>query len=142
MATGDFSVAALAQAMDRATDEVKQDVARLIDVAASNTVNRLQTRYPQGPTGNLRTMVRVTSPRQFSTTSNGVALPAKLVKASAPHVHLWQEGSRERFDATRGNARRGQMPAGGRVFQAVAADERRKMLEQAGRILTQRRELV
>lgn len=137
----DFSVAELVQAMDRASDEVKRDVSRLIDSAAETMVSRLQRTYPQGPTGNLRGRIFVTQPRQFSTTSTGTPVPVKRVRATAPHIHIWQEGTRERFDPTRANARRGKMPRGGRVFEAVAADERGRMLRAMQDVLDRHREI-
>lgn len=141
MATIEFSVRQLADAMDRATDEVKEDVARLIGSAAETTVQRLQRGYPQGPTGNLRKMVRVTSPRSFSTTSNGVALPAMQVKAFAPHVHIWQRGTKVRRNYSRGDANRGRMPVGGPLFEAIASVVRRLMLRDAEALISRQREL-
>ena len=141
MAQTDFSTAELAKAMDAATDDVKREVGVLIDRAANMMVGILHQRYPVGPTGNLRGRVFVTSPRAYSTTSTGQALRARLVKASAPHVHIWQEGTRERFDATRGNARRGKMPAGGRVFEKAAVDSRAEMLRAAQALLDRNRNI-
>lgn len=141
MAQAEFSVAGLVKAMEGASLAIKGEVSALIGQAATTTVARVQRRYPKGPTGTLQQRVFVTRPRQFSTSQPGAPSLAKLVRATAPHVHLWQEGSRERFDATRGNARRGRMPAGGRVFEAIAADERRRMLTDAERVIQQRRTL-
>ena len=141
MAQTDFSTAELAKAMDTATDDVKREVSVLIDRAAHMMVGILQQRFPVGPTGNLRRQVRVTSPRAYATTSTGQALQARLVKASAPHVHIWQEGTRERFDATRANARRGKMPKGGRVFEKSAVDSRAEMLRAAQSLLDRNRNI-
>jgi len=141
MAQTDFSTAELAKAMDAATDDVKRDVGVLIDRAANMMVGILQQRFPVGPTGNLRRMVRSTSPRAFATTSTGQSIAARVVKASAPHVHIWQEGTRDRFDATRANARRGRMPAGGKVFEKAAVDARSEMLRSAQALLDRNRNL-
>jgi hypothetical protein len=141
VATSEFSVADLATAMDKATDDIKREVGQLIERAAIATRDRVQQRYPVGPTGTLKRRVTLGTPRNFVTTETGVALPARTVLATAPHVHIWQEGTVERFDATRANARRGRSPRHGRVFQAVAADERGQMLKQAEDLLIRNREL-
>lgn len=141
MAANDFSVAELAKAMDTASDDIKREVAGFVQDAALAMVNRLQQRYPAGPTGNLRAMVFMTQPKHFTTTSTGVALPAKRVRATAPHIHIWQEGTRERFDATRKNARRGRMPAGGRVFESTASEVRATMFRRAQDALNRNRNI-
>ena len=132
----DFSVADLQRAMERATDDIKREMGGLIDSAAHSMLNRVQQRFPAGPTGNLRAMARITA----SAPSVG-SISGKKVKATAPHIHMWQEGTRERFDATRGNARRGRMPAGGRVFETAAAETRANMLRRAQDMLNRNREL-
>ena len=137
----DFSVAELSKAMETATDDIKREVSRMVDGAAVTMANRLRQRYPLGKTGNLSSQIFVTSPRSFTTTSTGVAIPAKRVRATSPHVHIWQEGTAERFDATRSNARRGRMPRGGRVFEQTAAEVRGVMLRMAQDLLNQNREI-
>ena len=133
----DFSVSDLARAMDHASDEIKREVAGLVDAAAYRTQSRVQAAYPVGPTGTLRSRVIVTQPRRFQ----GGPVPPRQVRATAPHVHIWQEGTRDRFDATRGNAYRGRSPRHGRVFEAIAAQERREMLQRAEDLLRKDREL-
>ena len=132
----DLSVAELQRSMSLATDDIKREMGGLIDSAAHSMLNRVQQRFPAGPTGNLRAMVRVSS----SAPSLGT-IPGKKVRATAPHLHMWQEGTRERFDATRSNARRGRMPAGGRVFETAAAETRANMLRRAQDMLNRNREL-
>ena len=141
MAGTDFSVADLQKAMEGASDDLKREMGRLVDAAAHSMVGMLHQRYPQGKTGTLRGRVFVSQPRQFAVTSTGQAILAKRVRATAPHVHIWQEGTQERFDATRANARRGRMPAGGKVFEASASDARRRMLDDIQAILDRNREL-
>ncbi len=141
MAGTDFSVADLVKAMETASDDIKREVGGLVDLAAQGMVNRLQQRYPAGPTGNLRAMVFNTQPRAFATTSTGQTIPARRVRATAPHIHIWQEGTGQRFDATRKNANRGRMPAGGKVFEATAAEVRANMLRRAQELLNRNREL-
>jgi hypothetical protein len=142
VATTDFSTDVLIQALNRASDDVKREVSTIVDATAHAVVSRVQSRYPVGPTGNLRSRVFVTSPRAFATTSTGQTIPARRVRATAPHVHIWQEGTRERVDATRGNARRGRMPKGGRVFEATAADARRDMYRQMQSLLERNKEIA
>ena len=142
MATTEFSVADLVKAMDSASDEIKEQVVGLIDTAAVVFQHRVQQAYEIGPTGNLRDRVVITRPRVQTFTASGVKVPAKQVRATAPHVHIYQEGTVERFDATRANARRGRSPAHGRIFERTAVDVRRDMLEKAQRVLDKNRELV
>lgn len=141
MASTEFSVADLVKALDGATEQIQQEVSHLITGAANVMVTRVQAAYPVGKTGNLRRRVMVTQPKTFSA---GVSfrLQPKVVKAYAPHVHIWQEGTKERFDATRGNARRGKSPAHGRVFEAIAAKTREGMLQACQDLLDRKRELV
>ena len=130
----DFSVADLQRSMERATDDIKREMGGLIDTAAQSMLNRVQQRYPAGPTGNLRAMVRV----QSSTPTLGT-IPGKKVRATAPHLHMWQEGTRQR--TAYGDANRGRMPAGGRVFETAAAETRANMLRRAQDMLNRDREL-
>ena len=141
MATTDLSVSDLSKAMATATDDIKREVSKLVDAAAVTMANMLRQRYPVGKTGNLSSRIIVTSPKTFTTTSTGVTIPAKRVRALSPHVHIWQVGTGERFDATRANARRGRMPAGGKVFEETAAQVRSVMLRMAQDILNQNREI-
>ncbi len=133
----DFSVADLQRSMEHATDDIKREMAGLLESAAHSLLNRVQQRFPAGPTGNLRSMVRIST----KSSASGGAIPAQKVRATAPHVHIWQEGTGERFDATRSNARRGRMPAGGRVFETAAAETRANMLRRAQDMLNRNREL-
>jgi hypothetical protein len=137
----DFSVAELAQALEHASDAIKVEVGKLVEQAAFATRDKVQLAYPVGPTGRLRRDVRIGQPRSFLTSSTGVNSPARTVRASAPHVHIWQEGTVQRFDATRANANRGRSPWHGRVFEAIAARERADMLRSAQALLDRDREL-
>ena len=139
MATTDFSVADLAKALDRATERIQDEVSQLITGAANVMVSRVQAAYPVGKTGNLRRRVTVSQPRAFVSTSK---VQPKVVRAFAPHVHIYQEGTQERFDATRGNARRGKSPAHGRIFQAIAARTRGSMLHACQLLLDKSRTLI
>lgn len=147
MADLNFSLADLARAMDRASDDIKRDVVGLLNDAARKTKADVQAAYPVGPArpgrtpGRLRGQVYLTQPRSYSTSAQGIPIPVIQVRATAPHVHIYQEGTRDRFDATRHNARRGVSPAHGRIFQAIAARNRSVMLAQAQQIVDAPREL-
>lgn len=141
MATTEFSAAALERALDNASAEIKREVASLVDRYATLAKSRVQAVYPIGPTGQLHNRVTVSYPRGTATSATGTIIPARVVRASAPHVHIWQEGTVERFDATRGNARRGRSPAHGKKFEAIAADTRTEMLHAAFTLINQQREL-
>lgn len=141
MATTEFSAAAIAKAIESVSDDIKREVVRLIEGAAVTTRNRVQQAYPVGPTGNLRRMVHVSSVSRYTTTASGVPIPVKRVRASAPHVHIFQEGTGERVDATRGNARRGRSPRHGRIFEGIAAEVRGVMLRAAQDVVETPREI-
>lgn len=136
----DFSVADLSKALETATDDFKRTVSGFIEAAPVTLQSRLQAAYPVGPTGNLRRRIAISSGQPKATT--GVQIPVRRVRATAPHIHMWQEGTRERLDATRANARRGRMPVGGDVFQRNAAQVRREMLNRAEQELTRTREII
>ena len=137
----DFSAEAISAALRTASAEVQDKIGALALVAAHRAKDRVQAAYPIGPTGNLHERVFVSQPRTFTTTATGQPVPVWLVRATSPHVFIWQEGTRERFDATRKNARRGRSPAHGRIFEAVAAQEREQMLRQAQSILDRKTEI-
>lgn len=131
----DFSTADLQRALEKSADDFKRYVSGLIEAAPNALFARLQAEYPIGLTGTLRRRISITSgPSRDS-------IPNKRVRATAPHIHMWQEGTVERFDATRRNARRGRMPVGGRVFERNAGDVRRQMLQKAEQELNRTHEL-
>lgn len=136
-----FSLGDLAKAFDKSSDDIKREVVELINRSALEMKTRVQASYPIGPTGNLHHDVFVTQPRYFSITAGGVPIPSKKVRATSKHVHIWQEGTAERFDSTRANARRGRSPAHGRVFERTAAQVRREMIADAQRVVDRQRSL-
>lgn len=136
----DFSVAELSKALETATDDFKRTVSGLIEAAPFTLKARLQAAYPMGKTGVLRSRIAISSgPPKAGT---GAPVSVRRVRASAPHIHMWQDGTRERFDSTRKNAGRGRMPAGGDVFQRHAGDVRRAMLNQAQQELNRNKEII
>jgi hypothetical protein len=131
-----FSVAALAAALDTVTAEIKREVGQLVIGAANVAHSRIKSAFPVGPTGNLRRMVTVTQPDH-----NSSGMPVMRVRATAPHVWIWENGTRQRRDNTRGNANRGASPAHGKVFEAISAQARSRMLMAAQELVMRRREL-
>jgi hypothetical protein len=136
-----FDLAEFSRALQHVSDDIKREVGALVPAAANRVKDRVQAAYPVGPTGNLRRMVRVGQPARFISNGAGDFIPTLQVKAFAPHVWIWQEGTVERFDSTRRNARRGRSPKHGKVFEAIAARTRAGMLNQAQAILDRPRKI-
>ncbi len=141
MAQIEFSTEAIGAALRQASAQVQQEIGALIQPTALRVKTRVQDRFPIGPTGNLHDRVSVSQPRLFMTTATGQNIPVWQVRATSPHVFIWEEGTRDRFDATRKNARRGRSPRHGKVFEAVAAQERQEMLRQSQSILDRKTEI-
>jgi hypothetical protein len=135
MAQIEFNAEAIGAALRQASAQVQQEVGALIQPTALRVKTRVQGAFPIGPTGNLHDRVSVSQPRLFMTTATGQNIPTWQVKATSPHVFIWEEGTKERFDATRKGARRGRSPRHGKVFEAISAQERQQMLRQAQAIL-------
>lgn len=131
MAENDFSTRALVAALGKASEDIKARVSERADWAASSLVSVLQSRYPQGKTGNLR---RGVTKRKASTFGF-------IVRSGAPHVHFIDGGTKERVDNTRKNARRGRVKATP-LFIPQAIRDRQSFLRNAQSILDQRRELA
>jgi hypothetical protein len=126
----EFSTQRLRDAIARATAEIKAKVLQRQDQAASSLFSVLQSRYPR-KTGALLRGVR----KQKARTSGFI------VRSTAPHVHFIERGTRNRFDNTRKNARRGRVKATP-IFVPAAVAERRSYLRDLQTILDVRRELV
>jgi hypothetical protein len=131
MAETEFSTRALIVALSKASEDIKARVSQRADWAASSLVSVLQSRYPQGKTGNLRR--GVTKRKAFTF--------GFIVRSAAPHVHFIEGGTKERFDNTRKNARRGRMKATP-IFIPQAIRDRKSFLQNSQAILDQPRELV
>jgi hypothetical protein len=142
MAKTEFTAAALGRAWESATADIQRQIVRLIEGAAVTLRSRLQRDYPEGPTGNLRSRISISQPRSFTSTGTGVNIPTKVVRASSPHVHIYQSGTRARYDATRANAYRGISPPHGKILERDAAEVRGVMLAMAEQIVNRRREVI
>jgi hypothetical protein len=131
MAETEFSTRALRDALSRVSETLKTRVHERMDRAATSLVSVLHGKYPQGKTGNLRKGV---TKRKASTLGF-------IVRSAAKHVHFIEEGTKERFDNTRKNARRGRMTAQ-RIFVPSAVRERKSFLSDAQALLDRNQELV
>jgi len=147
MANAEFTVKRLVDAMQQATDETKRAVAAFVKTAAESTASEVGSRYPIGPTENLSRMVYAIPGRYGQITSLGIAL-TYLTRATAPHVHILEYGTRPREVHTRNGralkkaANRGRGPAIGPIFVPTAKAARANMLARAEVWLQQDRELV
>jgi hypothetical protein len=137
----EFSLDAFVRALDRASEDIKREVGALIPAAADAMVARLESRYPLGRhhragVPHMRDDVRIRT-RQ----GQDALLPVRQVRA--PRLaYIWQDGTNERFDATRKNAKRGRMPAADpHFFERTAVQTRADMLARAQDILDRPREI-
>jgi hypothetical protein len=131
MAETEFSTRALRGALSRVSETLKTRVLVRMDQAASTLVSVLHAKYPQGKTGNLRKGV---TKRKASTFGF-------VVRSTAKHVHFIEDGTKERFDNTRKNARRGRVKAT-KIFVPNAVRERKAFLSDAQALLDRPQELV
>jgi hypothetical protein len=132
--TTDF--AAFAHELDRSSDDIKREVGTLIPSAARLMVGILQARYPRGKTGSLDDDTRIRS-----LPGTDPLLPVERV-IGAPHAILWQDGSVERVNYTRNNARRGRMPAAApKFFERTAVQTRAAMIQRAQSVLDRPRQI-
>jgi hypothetical protein len=132
MAVGDLSAQfdQFERDMLRASDDIKREVGALIPIAAETMATTLEARYPVGKTGRLRGGVRI---RNFY--SNDPLLPVKKV-IGPPLAYIWQDGTVERYNYSRANARRGRSPAHDPgMFQRLAVQTRTAMLTHAQTIV-------
>lgn len=133
-----FSTRQLAEAMARASDDIKERVDMLFAQAAEGLRSRLRSTYHRR-TGNLQDRISVSVGRSAP---GAPRTRSRLVRATSPHVHIYQTGTRQRHDSTRGNANRGKSPAHGRIFQHLAAEERGEALARAQALLDKKAELI
>jgi hypothetical protein len=131
MAETEFSTRALRDALSQVSEALKTRVLGRMDQAASTLVSVLHGKYPQGKTGNLRKGV---TKRKASTFGF-------IVRSAAKHVHFIEEGTKERFDNTRKNARRGRVKATP-LFVPNAVRERKSFLSDAQALLDRSQEMV
>lgn len=130
MADVEFTTASLMAALRRVGEEIKTEIVPLVAQAAAAHEATLQARYPQGPTGHLRRWITRYQRHRLSWG----------VRAHAPHVHLFEQGTGARYTG-RTRAHRGRMPAAGPIFVASAVAQRTAMLRAAQSVLERHREV-
>jgi hypothetical protein len=141
--TNAFSAADLGRALEAASDEMKGEVGALIPATAERMAAALQARYPvstrtnRGGVPHMRDDVRIRS-----LYGSHHLLPVRRV--TGPRLaYIWQEGTVDRFDPTRANARRGRGPAHDPgFFGRTAAQTRAQFMQEAQRALAKTRSIV
>ena len=161
MATAEFNLRALADALDNVSDDVKRAVEAKAQTAATAMQYRVMMRYPIGPRhkrkgrwvggGTLRASVVRGQPGRFAVSSHGAPVMAAVVRALAPHVHFYEEGAPTKSAAPRRDptrlsrtgepASRGVSPKFGPIFITAAIEERRRMFDEVQGLLNQPKEL-
>ena len=136
-----FDTAAFARDLARASADIKRGVGALIPAAANTMADRLEHRYPLGRKSHtdvphMREDIYIRTGRQ-----QDALLPVRRV-VGPRLAYIWQDGTRQRFDATRKNANRGAMPPQDPgFFQRTAVDVRSHMLAAAQAILDKPRQI-
>ena len=112
--------------------EVRLSILAFAREAAQRMAGALVSAYPS-VTGALRRGVTARNKRQADTGS--------LVQTRAAHAHLYELGTRQRFDATHANRRTGAMP-NANVFVPLAIRTRDGFARDAQTMLNRDREIV
>lgn len=110
------------RALRNLPQELVEESSHIVVTAAENAKRQLQSVYPQGPTGNLRSKIVV------RTVPSRLTAQARLL-SQAPHAHLYEFGTRNR--RTDKGWRRGRMP------KAAASDAAIPVFIQARRRMVQ-----
>jgi len=130
MAGVTFDVRGFANAIERAGEAMLSEVVQAAIEESYAAKAQLQSRYPQGKTGRLRSDVatgRVTR-------ANGIG---QWVRANAPHAAVYEKGSAPRFTA---RGARGRMPKH-RVFIPVLMTAREAFYRRVQGIIDRPREI-
>jgi hypothetical protein len=130
MAETEFSTRALRDALSRVSETLKTRVHERMDRAASTLVSVLHAKYPVRRN---RSLPRDVTKRKASTFG--------FVVRSASQLSSIIEGTKERYDNTRKNARRGRMKENP-IFVPAAVRERKSFLSDAQALLDRTQELV
>lgn len=103
-------------------DALTAEANDIVSAAAFEAKGQIQSAYPEGPTGNLRTGVTLNWNRSRATTT-------AIVRSRAKHAHLYEFGTRTR--RTHRGANRGAMPEAPpqQRMIPIAMRVRRKMLQ-------------
>lgn len=141
MTDSPFSAESVAAALARVSQEIKREVGLLIPDAANQMAGILAARYPLGHTSHpdvphMREDIYVRTQQ-----SQDALLPVRRV-VGPRLAFIWQDGTTDRVDSTRKNARRGRMPAfAPGFFQRTAVQVRTSMLQKAQAILDRPRNI-
>lgn len=140
MAT-EFSAEALGRALERVGADIKREIGELFPVAGAEAVSTLEARYPFGRKHN--PAVPHMRDDIFTRRMTGTDVLLPIIRVTGPHLaYIWQDGTAERIDATRRNARRGRMPAADPGFyERTAVTTRQRMLDRAQQIIDRPREI-
>ncbi len=141
MADDVFDQAAFVRALMQTSDAIKREVGTLIAPAADQMASVLRARYPTGRKNHPGVKHMDDDIRITTRPGNDDLLPARRV--IGPRLAtIWQDGTVERFDSTRKNARRGRMPAAAEgFFERTAVQVRAAMLQRAQAILDRPRDV-
>ena len=126
-----FDVRQFAEALDRAGREVIEEVRQAAADAARAAQGELRTRYPQGPTGRLRSEIATGPVRAV----RGIG---QWVRANAPHASVYESGSPPR--TTQRGFYRGRMSKH-RVFIPVLTTARDEFYRRVQAILDRPKEI-
>jgi hypothetical protein len=129
MAETEFSTRALRDALSRVSETLKTRVHERMDRAASTLVSVLNAKYPVRKN---RSLPRGVTKRKASTFGF-------IVRSASPLSSII-EGTKERYDNTRKNARRGRMKENS-IFVPAAVRERKSFLSDAQAMLSRNEEL-
>ncbi|MCL4848746.1 MAG: hypothetical protein KJ066_19530 [Acidobacteria bacterium] len=130
MADVEFTTASLMAALSRVGEEITVEIVPLVAQAAATHEATVRARYPVGPTGHLQRWITRYQRHRLSWG----------VRAHAPHVHLFEQGTDARYTST-SRAHRGRMPAAGPIFVTSAVAARAAMLRAAQSVLERHREV-
>lgn len=122
----------LRQALRDLPNQLKAEVAPIVDKTLRNCAAELKAEYAKGPTGNLRKGVRIERDSPLS----------GRVRATAPHTHLYEFGTAARQATSKKGANRGRMPKRGPVLVPVAVKHRAAMLRDCEEVLNRPRPAI
>ena len=133
--------AQLSVALADVSEQVKREVGALIPAAADEFVSILHARYPRGRKEHPGIPHMQEDAYVRTVQSQDALLPVR--KVIGPRLaYIWQDGTKQRTDATRGGANRGRMPAASPgYFQRTAAQVRASMLRLAVDIVNRPRQM-
>lgn len=125
----EFTTEPLRDAWRRAAGDLKDEIGRLALEAADRAQGRIRDAYPER-SGELRRRV-ITRPPRGWTKSEGATVPARVVAATAPHVHFVEKGI----------AGRKRIPPR-ETFVPIAVEERQAYLQRAQALLQADRRVI